>query len=315
MNDGFVDGLWPHFAPLWTDLRGISKDVLLAGGYGLFLKQRWLTSQLKLLTNSREQVITNDRGEPIVTQEIRTLVEISRWLDGTPRVTKDFDLLVSLDLIASGADQGKVDRALKTHGFTAVPLNERWQFQKKITESQSVMLDFHAPPPDGLRSDIRVQQRRIKPKPSLGEGIHGRPNAEAIGADLHAFSFMMDSVIVEVSNPVTLAMMKSVAMSECWQKSQGVESSLEKRLFNQRQAAKHANDLFKLVAMTTREENDRVPEILDQVRGAQCFDSTVKAFADHFQPVDGWGTQVVRGSWRDEDFELIRQTMGRWFAR
>lgn len=39
------DLLWPHFQPLWRDLvAACSTNILVAGGYGLFLKQRWLSS-------------------------------------------------------------------------------------------------------------------------------------------------------------------------------------------------------------------------------------------------------------------------------
>ena len=34
------DPLWPHFEPLWNDLLKMSSRLLVAGDYGLFLKQR-----------------------------------------------------------------------------------------------------------------------------------------------------------------------------------------------------------------------------------------------------------------------------------
>jgi hypothetical protein len=39
------DPLWRHFEPIWGAIRAIDKRVLLAGGYALFLKQRWLLAQ------------------------------------------------------------------------------------------------------------------------------------------------------------------------------------------------------------------------------------------------------------------------------
>ena len=45
------DLLWPHFQPLWRDLVAASStNILVAGGYGLFLKQRWLSSSASLPT-------------------------------------------------------------------------------------------------------------------------------------------------------------------------------------------------------------------------------------------------------------------------
>jgi hypothetical protein len=69
------DLLWPHFMPLWQDLRAASSTgILIAGGYGLFLKQRWLSE-----------------GTPP-----RTVVPIQNWRDAIPRVTKDVDLVLGL---------------------------------------------------------------------------------------------------------------------------------------------------------------------------------------------------------------------------
>ena len=45
------DLLWPHFRPLWRDLvAACSTNILVAGGYGLFLKQRWLSNTVGLPT-------------------------------------------------------------------------------------------------------------------------------------------------------------------------------------------------------------------------------------------------------------------------
>jgi hypothetical protein len=79
MNEaGNKDPLWSHFHPLWTDLsRVASDDLLVAGGYGLYLKQRFLLANPAL---------------PIA-------VPLDRWLDATPRVTKDLDLVLVWTLL------------------------------------------------------------------------------------------------------------------------------------------------------------------------------------------------------------------------
>ena len=72
------DTMWEHFLPLWTSFQADSGgEMLIAGGYGLFLKQLWLRDN----------------------QEIKIVVPLESWLDVTPRITKDLDLVVSLDLI------------------------------------------------------------------------------------------------------------------------------------------------------------------------------------------------------------------------
>ncbi len=78
MNDEIQDGLWPHFVPLWTDLRAITPTLLLAGGYALFLKQRWLIAQTRTVTDSRGDVVVNDRGETLTAVTVPTLIDVTR---------------------------------------------------------------------------------------------------------------------------------------------------------------------------------------------------------------------------------------------
>jgi hypothetical protein len=66
-------------------------------GYSVFLKQRWLSSSANL----------------------PTVVPISNWLDATPRVTKDVDVFLGLDLIKDASYQKSVVSALTQHGFEA----------------------------------------------------------------------------------------------------------------------------------------------------------------------------------------------------
>ena len=60
-----IDGdiLWPHFKPLWSDLRGLGTgNIQIAGGYGLYLKQQWLRE------NPERQIV----------------IPLAQWIDATP---------------------------------------------------------------------------------------------------------------------------------------------------------------------------------------------------------------------------------------
>jgi hypothetical protein len=90
------DLLWPHFMPRWRDrLTAASTSNLVAGGHGLFLKQRSLLNVARL----------------------PTVLPIQNWLDATPRVTKDVDLVLGLDLIKDERHQKSVITALTQNGF------------------------------------------------------------------------------------------------------------------------------------------------------------------------------------------------------
>jgi len=130
------DLLWPHFQPLWRDLVAASStNILVAGGYGLFLKQRWLS---------------NSAGLP-------TVVPIPNWLDTTPRVTKDVDLVLGLDLIKDASHQKSVVYALTQNGFEASDRahEQRWKFLEFADNPIPVVLELGAKWQPGDAATIR----------------------------------------------------------------------------------------------------------------------------------------------------------------
>lgn len=291
MNRGVDDPLWRHFVPLWTDLTAVAPGLLLAGGYGLFLKQSWLADE----------------------KDILTVVAIDRWASNRPRVTKDFDFIASLDLIASSDEQQRLHEVLEKHRFQVVPENARWQFQKNAGEDRVVLLDFHAAPPAEQRSDLRVGARRIKPGRSLGKrGIHARENPEACGSERHPFSFSYQGLKIVLPNPVTLVVMKLVAMRDRWIASHDSSKSAEERADEAREARKHAADVWRTVAMVTREEGDSARDVIEVIRHAQSFKDARAIFAEYFVPSDAWGLQAVSGLWQEEHQHLIQNILAEW---
>lgn len=73
------DPLWRYFEPIWAAIRAIDKRILLAGGYALFLKQRWLLAQ------ASSNVVSH-------------IIPFDRWRDYMPRVTQDMDLVFGVNL-------------------------------------------------------------------------------------------------------------------------------------------------------------------------------------------------------------------------
>lgn len=314
MSSEAQDGLWPHFVPLWSDLRAITPTLRLAGGYALFLKQRWLIDQTRSLSLSGSAALVDDKGAPVTAEAVLTLIDMTRWGDVTPRVTKDFDFVVSLELIASEADQKTLTVVLAKHGFEVVKKNARWQFEKKVTADQSVLLDFHAPSPAEPRDDLRVEKRRVKPGRSLGDtGIHGRENPEANATELHPFAFTFQSIELLVPHPLAFAIMKLIAMNDRWLAAAAADTP-EKRIEEGRLARKHAEDLMRIIAMTTRPEMDLAETMLAALRGTPSYVAASRIFAESFASEKGWAAPVVARSWRDDDFALMLQVLERWFG-
>jgi len=289
------DPLWPHFKPLWADLSALNAGkTLIAGGYGLFLKQQWLA-------NSPDQ---------------RIVVPIERWGDQIPRGTNDFDLLLDLELIADGTLNKAVLAALNGNGFevTDVPFGQRWQFIKSLDGQETVKAELLAPTPDKSVTGLTVEDIRIKHRPSLGkEGIHGRHNREAVDSDLFPFHFERDQLAIAVPNPIAWAIMKLTAMHDQWAFSQNPETPANRRSPALQKAIKHARDVFRIVALTTAEERDLVEGVPAKMGRPSHFERAGEILRDVFSD-EGWARPSVTPNWETDDYNTIEQVLNTWFS-
>lgn len=290
MNDLSSESMRTEFASLWPELQAIGGDsVVLAGGYGLFLKQTWLLAHPK----------------------VSTIISLGQWPDSTPRGTNDFDFVIGVDLIASADAQMKVRAMLEKHGFK--PKSPMWQFEKPLGAGRSIVVDIHAPHPTEADKGVKVEQGRVKRKPSLGEqALHGRADPESIGFDLQPFRFEMDGLSVATPNPITWCSMKLTAMRDQRVKSEDTRRSPAERQASRKIAVKHALDVCRIVAMTTRAERDATPEVIGTIRESPSFAQAASIAAEYFQP-EGWGSTVVEFAWAPADLQLIRETLSTWF--
>lgn len=290
------DLLWPHFFPLWRDLVAASStNVLVAGGYGLFLKQIWLSS----------------------TATLPTVVPIQNWLDATPRVTKDVDLVLGLDLIKDADHQKSVITALSQNGFEASDRlhEQRWKFIKRLQENQLIVVEMHAQRPDPGVAGITATDKRVKHKPSLGEqGVHGRTNPEAVGSERHPFQFVIDNIDLNVPNPVTWSVMKLKATSDRWALSQDPQFEEVSREYSRVQAAKHAQDVYRVIAMMTMEERDRASEVVEAIVGTDAFLNAKQCWQNHFAERPIPVVQQLGVKWLSDDVTTIRQVLSGWFG-
>lgn len=294
MSVGPDDPIWPEFEAIWPALREIGGDSLLVGGgYALILKQTWLRTHL----------------------DIRTVVPVERWRDPAPRVTKDLDIVVGLDLICSEDGQARLSRVLNKNHFKVTDRNPRWQFKKELGQDRRILVEFHSPLPEQGETHLKTDKVRVKHHPSLGEnGIHGRQNPEAVGADINPFSFELDGVTVTIPNPVTLCNMKLTAMRDRKRKADDPARDEEHREFQRKEAIKHAQDVCRAVAMCTRDESDRASRVLQVIRNAYSFKEATSIFDEFFGRNEGWAMQAaVRPMYQSADAATIRDVLSDWF--
>lgn len=290
-----ADPLWAHFKPLWLDFNAISDDLLVAGGYGLFLKQQWLLGQ----------------EDPVI------VVPLARWRDAIPRVTKDLDLVLGLDLIADKTANSQLLDALEKHGFSVSekPQGKRWQFVKSLGEGREVIAELHAQAPTDGTANLKMDGVRVKHKPSLGdEGIHGRLNPEAVGGHINPSKFSFDNTELMTPNAVTWSVMKLTAAEDRWLRSQDLEQDAEQRILSRVQAIKHGHDVCRAVAMMTMEERDANGAVMDAIKDTLQFERASAIYREFFAGAEDWANEVLADKWLPEDLEIIHGVLASWFA-
>jgi len=289
------DLLWPHFSPLWEALRTRDSRVLLAaGGYGLYLKQHYF----------------------LANRERPTLVPLDQWLENTPRVTKDMDLVIDLELIADEKQNRETCRILRDHGFTESDQQSglRWQWMKPLDEDRKVVVELHAPHPSAEDKELVSDGLRVKRKQSLKkDGIHGHDTPEAVGCETKPFALDINGVPVEVPNPITWTIMKLTAMRDRWIAHE-VGTEEEKRRKFRDDAIKHGRDVCRVVALVSPDEADGVSEAIEQISQTEEFQEAAGLQADFFQGEQCWATDLVADDWSADDFAVIRETLNSWYS-
>jgi hypothetical protein len=170
------------------------------------------------------------------------------------------------------------------------------------------------PSPVESRDDLRVEKRRVKPGRSLGDtGIHGRENPEANATELHPFAFTYQSLELLIPHPLPFAIMKLIAMNDRRQASLAAASA-EARHTEGSLARKHAEDLMRIMAMTTRAEMDLAGAMLAALRETPSYLAAARVFAESFTSASGWAAPAVARNWRDDDFALMQSVLAQWFG-
>lgn len=288
------DPLWPHFERLWPGILELCPGTRLAGGYGLFLKQKWLRSV---------------RGGGL-------FIPLDRWRDGIPRVTKDMDLVVGLDLIMDADRNRQCLGLLRENGFEVSERQsgKRWQFFKPLDEKRNIVVELHAPTPPEDFQGIRADRIRVKHNPSLGEdGVHGRHNAEAAGSELIPFWFEMNGLKIAVTNPVTLAVMKVTAAGDQWQKYRAASPEYPDREFHRLQAVKHGQDVCRAVAMMGDDEFQKCGGVVSKIRETPAFQKAMGLTEKLFGETSSWAEDYLSQYWEEEDVNQIQNKLGNWF--
>lgn len=221
-----VDPLLTTLLDLLYELRDADFPLVLGGGYGLYLRQEQL----------------QESGEPSLLEAIPPL-----------RATNDLDVFLHTEVITDSERLRPLRQALDRLGFTVIPSAQNYQFARKFTlagQDWDIKIDLLAKTPDrSVFPHVKVDERRVRPHPSVG--LHAHRTDEAIALEDNMTTVTVtgprsngERYTGQLSLPSTYAslMMKLYALRDQW-------ASTEKGF-----GRKHAIDLYTLIALMTEPE-------------------------------------------------------------
>jgi hypothetical protein len=260
------DPLRPVLLDFLYELREENIELMIGGGYGLFLKQ--------------EHLARSGHG--------RTLLPQSKWPQA--RATNDIDLLLRPEILVDPSHMTNLRKALDGLGFQAVESAKYYQFEKPWGAG-TVRFDILTGPSSQFahRRDLRIDSRRIRPRES--RGLHAHPLEEAIayeedtirvpvtGARSNGGSYGTE---VLVPQAFTYLLMKLFAFRD------------RKDDPDKDMARHHALDLYRVAAMITKDEFEVVRRLATENRDASVVREAGQIVAGFFSSSIALGVLRIR---------------------
>ena len=236
---------------LQHQLRDLPRPLLIGGGFGLYLRQRHLED---------------------VDPE-RTLVPSELWPPA--RTTEDVDLFLPTEIVVSTDHMRSIRKALDHLGYESTV--RHFQFVKH-TPVGPVRIDLlTCDIPTELTNLVRMRSMRVRPTGDVP--LHAYLTREALELERSPRRFLLrgtrsdgtaDEVRIHVPNSFTYLLMKLHAFRDRMNDSR---KSL---------AAHHALDLYRIVAMMTRDEYDLVLELLRRHADSPAVLSATRIVSEQF---------------------------------
>lgn len=211
---------------LLYEIRKSEIVLIIGGGFGIYLRSEYIRGNAE-----------------------RTLLQ--EW--PAPRSTNDLDLFLRTEFLIDSTKIKPLADALQDLGYTAVIGAEKYQFINSRAEGRnagSVKIDILTGPPEFFQSThVKVDERRIRPQPSVG--LHAHPVPEAITLENEMVRILLEGKLnngiiwqseVLLPHPYTFLMMKLFAFKD--------------RIDDNRKdyGRYHALDMYTVVAMMTESE-------------------------------------------------------------
>ncbi|HZP84375.1 MAG TPA: hypothetical protein VFB21_22265 [Chthonomonadaceae bacterium] len=252
---------------LLYELRETDMRLILGGGYGLYLKQRYL----------REI-------------EPRTLLATFP----AARSTNDLDIFLRTEILTDADRARQLAGVLHRLGYTVVEIARYYQFEKAF-DTKRVKIDLLTGPESLFdRSLVRIEpgrgSRRIKPR-QKGVGLHAHSTEEAIAIQDSPVEIPIEgyrttgeqySGSICLPHPFTYALMKLFATRDKDDRNEPDNAS------------KHALDLYRVMAMMTEPEWETAKRLSAQYSGEPVVKEAGEIIGAYFAHTKAQGVLRLR---------------------
>jgi hypothetical protein len=247
-----------HFAKCFNQ-----EDIptIVAGGYGLVLKNRWL----------------RDTDERTIYSNLPPA-----------RSTADIDLFLTIEVISDAEKAQYIREELNRRGYEPVQGAENYQFIRELTAGRSLKIDLLTPEPQNDEDDIRIKAQRVRPE-GASNTIHGRKVPEAISLEENVRELQIigqnDKATVYLPDPFTYYLLKLFALRD--------------RRNEPLLARHHAFDMYLNLGMMTEDEWDQARQIFDTYQETRIVTEAKELTERFFGDLEAEGILRLREYDRD----------------
>jgi hypothetical protein len=263
-----ITNLQTALLDLLQKIQGTEIKLIIGGGFGIYLK-----------TNHAKRLV------------MRTLLD--QWPE--PRSTNDLDLFLRPELLIDSSRLKPMVSAITDLGYQVVPGAENYQFVKPGpggTDAGSVKIDILTGPQSCFQgTQVKVDTRRARPKPSVG--MHAHPVDEALTLEEGLLPILLAGTLTSgdtweseifLPHPYTFLMMKLFAFRD---RLDDPDKEFGRY---------HALDLYTILATTTEEEWEYALQLRDQHKNEPFTIKAGHLISDYFSAPERLGMIRLRES-------------------
>ena len=243
---------------------GLKTPLIIAGGFGLFLKRRYLAER------QERTLFSNMPGA---------------------RSTEDIDIFAQRNTLCDIQQAQSIKDALSRLQYEVIEAEKYMQWKKTInigTQTGTIKIDFLVGNVDAYRSYLHIEQGRNprRARHPRVEGFHARITKEALLIDEKAQKIPLSGIrtsgethdtTICVPHPFTYLLMKLFAFRDRQEKLQ------------KQQTQYHAFDIFLIIGLLTESELHEAIEFGKHYAEEPIVQEAKRIIADHFTgtPSDG----------------------------